>query len=249
MDQKSRNTKIMVGCMGATAIIIAAIIGLGQPFAQRIADRYFPQPLSTSIDNPTTGIIYPTVYPTSVPPSIQEINTPMQSSNTETGGSLTSSPTPISTTQSGIDQYEVTPISQEGPLRPHYQVNVGDGIFSAGTFSDGLAPYSEQWLWDNNHFKIQRIRPQENPNGCDISRYNTNLVWISGTTGMQFSINDKVVGTYKIADDPHGYILEWAIKMGDKLCAVGFRSIGYSIIIGPDIYYHYDSYCYRGNCK
>lgn len=157
-------------------------------------------------------------------------------------------PTPISPTESGID-VAATPVSQDGPIRPHYQVTVGDGIFSEGTFSDGLAPYSEQSLWNNNRFNIQRIRPEEYPSGCDIARYNTNLVWISGTTGMQFSVNDSVVGTYNIADDPHGYIFEWPINIGDKLCAVGFRSVGYSIIIGPDIYYQYDSYCYRGNCK
>jgi hypothetical protein len=142
-----------------------------------------------------------------------------------------------------------TPDNPEGPFRSHYQVVVGDGIFAQGTFSDGLATYSEQWMWDNNYFRIQRIRPEEYPSGCDVARYNTNLVWISGTTGMQFSINDEVVGTYKIADNSHGYIFEWPINIGDKLCAVGFTSAGYSIIIGPDIYYHYDSYCYRGYCK
>src|SRR5688500_7472247 len=54
--------------------------------------------------------------------------------------------------------------ADETPIREHYQVSVGDGIFTSGTFSDGLAPYSESWLQDNNHFKIQRIRPEENPN-------------------------------------------------------------------------------------
>jgi hypothetical protein len=157
--------------------------------------------------------------------------------------------TPVPQNKSGIDTTSITPVGQDGPIRPHYKVNVGDGIFSEGTFSDGLAPYTEQWLWDNDHFNIQRIRPQEYPSGCDIARYNTNLVWISGTTGMQFSVNNEIVGSYKIADDPHGYIFEWPINMGDKLCAVGFRSVGYSIIIGPDVYYQYDSYCYRGNCK
>jgi len=159
--------------------------------------------------------------------------------------------TPIPPTQSAIGQPVSTDevIPENGPLRPHYQVVVGDGIFAEGTFSDGMAPYSEQWLWDNNHFKIQRIRQEEYPSGCDVSRYNANLIWIAGTTGMQISINDEIVGTYKIADDPHGYIFEWPIHMGDKICAVNFRSVGFMIIIGPDIYYHYDSYCYRGACQ
>lgn len=134
------------------------------------------------------------------------------------------------------------------PLRDHYQVVVGDGIFAYGTFSDGQAPYSEQWLWDNDHFNIQRIRQEEYPTGCDVARYNTNLVWIGGTSGMSFSINGENIGTYKIADSAHGYVFEWPIRMGDTLCAIGFTPTGFHIILGSDIYYHYDSYCYRGGC-
>lgn len=159
-------------------------------------------------------------------------------------------PTAIPTNQSNIDVSISTPVGQNGPFRPHYQVDVGDGIFDKGTFSDGMAEYSQDWLWANGHGDIQRIRQEEFPSGCDISRHNTNLVWIAGTNGMQFTVNDQVVGTYKAADDPHGYIFEYPIKFGDKLCAVNYRAAtGYAILLGPNIYYHYDSYCYRGHCK
>lgn len=134
------------------------------------------------------------------------------------------------------------------PIRDHFQVVVGNGIFAIGTFSDGQAPYSEQWLWDNDRFNIQRIRAEEYPTGCDVARYTTNFLWIGGTTGMSFSINGENVGTYEIADDSHGYIFNWPVQIGDTLCAVGFTSTGFQIILGPDVYYHYDSYCYRGGC-
>jgi hypothetical protein len=157
--------------------------------------------------------------------------------------------TPVSQNQSGIDTTLSTPVSQDGPFKPHYQVVVGDGIFSQGTFSDGMAEYSQDWLWANGHGDIQRIRQEEYPSGCDVARYNTNLVWISGTNGMQISVNDKIVGTYNIADNSHGYIFQYPINMGDKLCAVNYRSsTGFAILLGPNIYYHYDSYCHRGNC-
>ena len=157
--------------------------------------------------------------------------------------------TPISPNQSSVDLSSSTPVGQDGPFRPHYQVVVGDGIFAQGTFSDGMAEYSQDWLWANGHGDIQRIRKEEYPSGCDIARYNTNLIWIAGTAGMQISINDKIVGTYKIADNAHGYIFQYPINMGDKICAVNYRaSTGYAILLGPNIYYHYDSYCYRGNC-
>jgi hypothetical protein len=161
---------------------------------------------------------------------------------------LVNPPTPIAQNEANIDKSTPMPSGHDGPFRPHYQVVVGDGIFAEGTFSDGLAEYTQDWLWSNGHGDIQQIRIEEYPNGCDISRHNTNLVWISGTSDMKFSVNDEIVGTYKIADNSHGYIFQWPIKIGDKLCAVNFKTIGYSILLGPNIYYHYDSYCYRGNC-
>lgn len=136
------------------------------------------------------------------------------------------------------------------PLRQHFEVTVGDGLFSTGTFSDGMAPYSEQWLWDNSHFNIQRIRQEEYPTGCDVARYDTDLVWIGGNPGMTITINGETVGKYTIADNAHGYMFDWNIKTGDQICAVNFKpNVGFHIILGPDVYYHYDSYCYRGACQ
>jgi len=136
------------------------------------------------------------------------------------------------------------------PLREHHQVNVGEGIFSEGTFSDGMAPYSEQQLWDDDHFDIQKIRVEEQPDGCDIARYTTELVWIGGVPGMSLLVNGENVGTYTAAAYAHGYVFEYPVQMGDEICAVGFSSsTGFHIIMGPDIYYHYDSYCYRGGCN
>lgn len=158
--------------------------------------------------------------------------------------------TAIPTNQSNIDPAISPPVGQDGPFRPHYQVDVGDGVFDKGTFSDGMAEYSQDWLRANGYDNIQRIRQEEFPSGCDVSRHNTNLIWISGTDGMQFAVNDQVVGTYKAVDDSHGYIFEYSVKFGDKLCVVNYKpATGYAILLGPNIYYHYDSYCYRGNCK
>lgn len=43
-NQESSNKTWIVGCLSAAAVIIAAIIGLGAPFAERLADVYFPSP-------------------------------------------------------------------------------------------------------------------------------------------------------------------------------------------------------------
>lgn len=62
------------------------------------------------------------------------------------------------------------------PLRPHTTVSIGSGAFSRVTFSDGQAPYDENWLWANNHFNIQRIRREEQPDGCDVAQYRVSKI-------------------------------------------------------------------------
>lgn len=178
----------------------------------------------------------------------QNLNCDGTSPDIETQSPLIATPTLIDAT--AISTTPPPAATELQPLRQHFEVKVGDGLFSTGTFSDGMAPYSEQWLWDNSHFKIQRIRQEEYPDGCDIARYDTDLVWIGGNPGMTIAINDETVGKYTIADNAHGYMFNWDIKTGDKVCAVNFKpSTGFHIILGPDIYYHYDSYCYRGSCQ
>jgi hypothetical protein len=68
---------VIVAIIGAVGVIIAAIIGLGLPFAERLADRYLP-PFT-----PTVNLAQATVIPTnnstedqppSVGPSTQAVN-------------------------------------------------------------------------------------------------------------------------------------------------------------------------------
>ena len=172
---------------------------------------------------------------------------PIEGSTSVSTESITSSPVPSSSTDT-FSPTQIQAIEEIEPIRDHFDVYVGNGIFENGTFSDGLAPLTQDWLWDNNHHRIQRIRQEEYPSGCDVSRYTTDLVWIAGSDGMTFTINGKVMGEYKIADYAHGYIFKADINIGDELCALNFKPIGYSIILGPDIYHAYDSYCYRGHC-
>lgn len=53
---KQPQSNSWVGILGALAIIIAALIGLGLPFAERIADRYIPSntPIGSTINNTET---------------------------------------------------------------------------------------------------------------------------------------------------------------------------------------------------
>lgn len=228
-------SKAWIGCLSAAAVIIAAIIGLGVPFAERAADIYFPKPTASPIVVIATDV-------GQEPRAIIPTNFPVQS-NSDTR------PTTSIPTNSSEAPEQAIDYADPAPIREHYQVSVGTGPLSSATFSDGLAQYSEQWLWDNDHHNIQMIRQEEYPDGCDIARGNANLMWVGGSTGTQFTVNGELIGTYQAADDPHGYIIEWPVHIGDKLCAVNFKPVGFMIIIGQDIYYHYDSYCYRDHCK
>lgn len=134
-----------------------------------------------------------------------------------------------------------------GPFREHQTASIGTGAFAQVTLSDGLAPYEEGWL-QTYHFRHQRIRPEENPAGCGVSVFDTNKVWFSSSANTVFTVNGQEIGKLVVATGKHGYVFDYAIHVGDNLCAVGFAPSGYQIVIGPDMYYHYDSYCYRGNC-
>lgn len=143
---------------------------------------------------------------------------------------------------------DVLPVTSNQSFRPHTEISRGSGIFSSGTYSDGLAQYSYDELLQNNKFNIQKFRVEENPDGCGTSYYNVDKIWITGSYGMHFTLNDEDLGTYTAEATKHGYVFTQEIKPGDKLCAVNFGKDGYSIIFGPDMYYHYDSFCFRGYC-
>jgi hypothetical protein len=61
----------IVGCLGATGVIVAAIIALGAPIAQRAADYYFPAltPVqnNSSIASPTSILLQPQIVETAIP--------------------------------------------------------------------------------------------------------------------------------------------------------------------------------------
>ncbi len=193
-----------------------------------------------------------------------DISTWLNLSNTDTNGKFTPYPTynPQITrtplvgvfTETNIPlEYTASPetafssVEGTGPFRDHQTASIGTDVFVQVTFSDGLASFDEDWL-QTYHYRYQRIRPEENPDGCGVSIYETDKVWFSSSAYTFFTVNDQEIGQLVVATGKHGYIFDYQIHVGDKLCAVNFEQSGYSIIIGPDMYYHYDSFCYRGHC-
>lgn len=105
-------------------------------------------------------------------------------------------------------------------LREHQVMSIGIGPFAQVSFSDGLAPCSEDWLRANDHFRIQRVRREENPDGCAISDYETNKVWIGTGDQAAIIVNGTEVGTitYITGKQTHGYVAELTLHVGDRIC-------------------------------
>lgn len=75
--------------------------------------------------------------------------------------------------------------SSEGPFREHQTIHLGTGIFAGVSISDGLAPFSDDWL-RNNHTRIQtipfeRYNPMLGEHPTDtgpLAKYNTQTIWM-----------------------------------------------------------------------
>lgn len=159
-------------------------------------------------------------------------------------------PSPILIPTVAPTSIPVPQASSPQPLRSHTLTSIGSGVFTKATFSDGQLPYDENWLWANNHFNIQRIRREEQPSGCDVSKYQVNKIWV-GTAGVaKVTVNGSEIGTITsiTSIQKHGYVVDASLNKGDRICLSPIPADGFHIIFGPDIYYHHDSYCYRGNC-
>jgi len=134
------------------------------------------------------------------------------------------------------------------PLRTQTSVSIGTGPLADATFSDGMAPYGEDWLFNNNFHRIQRIRMEEQPDGCDMARYDSEKIWLSFGYPAELLVNGESIGKYTYQPNSHGFVFAYPVKKGDTLCVSPVKPMGYHIVIGPDLYYSYDSYCYRGHC-
>ena len=135
-----------------------------------------------------------------------------------------------------------------GPFRKHTTVPVGTGAFENATQSDGMAPFSQSTL-DAEHAQVHRIRLEENLDGCDRARFRSKYIWFTGPAGMVLSVNGHEIGRLSVEGDDHGYLIAWRIAAGDRLCAEQVEPGRFLIVAGPDVYYQYDSYCYRGHCR
>lgn len=75
------NITLTVGCFSAVAIIIAAIIGLGAPFAERAADFYFPTLTPVQPVAPATATQQSSIPQTSSPLVVNGVEYQMPTSS------------------------------------------------------------------------------------------------------------------------------------------------------------------------
>jgi len=148
-----------------------------------------------------------------------------------------------------INPEPVQPPAQisSAPLISHDVESIGTGIFSQATYSDGSAVFSQQEL-NTSHSKIQLINPDSSSNGCGTAWYTVNEVWFGGASKTTLYLNDVAVGELFQGVGRHGYMIPLSVNAGDELCVKPIPSGGWNMNLGADIYYHYDSFCHRGNC-
>jgi hypothetical protein len=145
---------------------------------------------------------------------------------------------------------EPTPDYRTFELRPHYTKNAGTGVFANAIYSDGMHPLVEADLWRLNRHNIQRIRLEEQPSGCAISDYDSNLLWVGSAVAADVLVNGVSIGRIQ-PTGCHGYLVEYQVRKGDNVCISNYTPSGFHIIFGNDIdiIYHYDSYIHKVGCR
>jgi len=138
-------------------------------------------------------------------------------------------------------------IFSSAPLLSHKIKGIGTGIFEKATYSDGSAQFSQQEL-NSSHFEIQLINPDTTSNGCSTSWYTVNEVWFGGASKTTLYLNGTAIGELFQGVGKHGYMIPLSVNAGDELCVNPIPPGGFHMNLGADIYYHYDSFCYRGYC-
>ncbi len=145
----------------------------------------------------------------------------------------------------------VSPVTEPGLFRPHYTTSIGDGPLSHVSYSDGMAPYSDIYL-HQHHDNVQRIWYQDQPNGCDTVRINSNKIWFVTHAPAAITINDQTIARISQDTIVDGYSFDWSVKVGDRVCLNGGQPgttpRSFYLWVGPDVYKWQDSHCYRGNC-
>lgn len=109
MGQESQGKSNLITVLGAVAVIIAAIIGLGLPFAERLADRYLPTftpiPISSNTPIPPQVIV---ITETSAPVNIvQPQSIDLTCQGRETNATINGALVPLSSWQADCSYYKV----------------------------------------------------------------------------------------------------------------------------------------------
>jgi hypothetical protein len=103
------------------------------------------------------------------------------------------------------------------PTREHTSTSVSTGALANATFSDGLAECSESVL-KTYHPNTQWIHQSVSSDGCGVSRYDANKLWLAAYPGTVVKLNGNAIGKYTASANKHGYVFDYQIHAGDKIC-------------------------------
>jgi hypothetical protein len=155
------NITLIVGCSSAVAIIIAAIIGLGAPFAERAADFYFPT--LTSIPNSSPILTSsPNELPTQfVEPTLHQPSINCQEVGGASGFALPPNPQAPTGSCVLIIEWWVPPDTNNcGILITSKEPNIPDNSIGSWWYVYPQRPdsHKQEFLTKNPHCKVEDLR-------------------------------------------------------------------------------------------
>jgi hypothetical protein len=239
-ESNSKTLFLLIGAVAFLLLLVTLLVGyiLGRERGTDLAESGTPSPdttggLATQPTDSTEIIVIEITATPSIPTETLTVTVTATLTPTETP-----SPTPTSS---------LTPTLEfRGPFRPHTSFNAGTGVLSNATRSDGLHPLTIEDLNLDGHFEIQNLNRAFTTEVCLDSVYDADLIWIIGSSGLIVSLNGEEIAQLTTnAGGSHGFVAPLTIQFGDQICVSGNYGTGYAVVWGPDIYYHYDSYCYR----
>jgi hypothetical protein len=208
-------------------------------FTDGIAKIHVEQLIKIELSGRTSTMIDP-----------QEANEPSQEEKPEQESTAVAAPETHPTSEENSfsePPAETTIDTPSASLLSQTVENIGTGVFTQAAYSDGMAEISYNDI-NAQYSNIQTINPQTSDTGCGIARYDVSELWFAGAAGSSLLINGEQVGQLSFGNGPHGHMISIDIFFGDEICIDPIPPGGYGMVLGPDVYFHYDSYCYRGFC-
>lgn len=261
-SESNKSTIVMVSAIiSASGAIIAALIGLGGPVIEALVQKQTPPPaIHSAASLPFTlepssastmelAASVPATHPSETEPTsaTPTLTAPASPEASPIITALTYTPPPAATST----HTPTATVTSTPPARLEeytHAAGIGAGIFADAYYTDGNEPVKKNKI-NSLYPDIQWIDRSSTVGGCTKAKYTADLIWFNAGGPTQLTLKGSPVGEVFAATGKHGYILNLVIDENAELCVSPIPDAGFRIVLGPDMLFHYESFCYRGYCK